>query len=215
MATEKCIVVGAGGHCRVVLSLLKEPGNVSFSPVGILDLNGPGGDERILDVPVVGNVKDLNAHFTEGMNIAFLAIGDNYEREKYYELALSAGFKVPNLISANAYVASSVSLGGGNVISPFAHIGPSVVVGDNNIINTHANIEHEGVVGNHCHLAPSSAVSGRSSIGDRVFLGLGAKVIDNIKIASDTIIGAGGVVVENIDQAGETYVGLPARKLIK
>lgn len=213
MAAENCIVIGAGGQCRVVLSLLREPGNKKYFPKGILDLNADGNGENILGVPVLGHVKNLSSYYAEGIKSIFLAIGDNKEREKYYELVVRSGFDLPNLISVNAYVSPDAILANANIVSPFVHIGPLVEIGNNNIINTHVNLEHETVIGSHCHFSPSSVVSGRTCIGDRVFLGLGAKVIDKIKISSDTTVGAGGIVIEDIGQPGGVYVGVPVRKI--
>ena len=206
---KKCYVVGAGGHCRVIISILQEP-NSQYQVQGILDFNQANINEIILGVPIIGSVDELGEK--QGKEDIFLAIGDNQKRAECYERLLSLGYKLPNLISHTAQIDSSSRLSLGNVVCPFVFIGPEVTIGDNNILNTRCLIEHETSIGNHCHVAPSALLAGRVQIGEEVFIGLGAKVVDNKKIVSHTIIGAGAVVINDIEKNG-VYVGVPARKV--
>jgi sugar O-acyltransferase (sialic acid O-acetyltransferase NeuD family) len=208
-----CFVIGAGGHCRVLLSILLEPSNQHYEIIGILDLQTPKEKKEIFGIPVIGGVEKLESFSGESPDL-FLSIGDNATRKKYFELWKAQGFQFPNLISEKAFISSKVNIGQGNVICPHAHIGPYVTIGDNNIINTRTTLEHESGVGDHCHIAPASLVCGRSQIGDLCFIGAGATIIDYIKVSSETLVGAGSVVVKNIDTSSLVYVGVPA-KLIK
>ena len=208
-----CFVIGTGGHCRVILSILLEPSNQHHQVIGILDLQTPKEGEDIFDIPVIGSVEKLESFSGESPDL-FLSIGDNATRKKYFELWKAQGLNFPNLISEKALISSKVNIGQGNVICPHAHVGPYVTIGDNNIINTRATLEHESSVADHCHIAPASMVCGRSQIGNQCFIGAGATIIDYIKVSSETLVGAGSVVVKNIDTSSLVYVGVPA-KLIK
>jgi len=210
LGSIKCVVVGTGGHSRVVISMLQEAG-CRYQVVGILDLQEIRPDERILGVPVIGHAGELRERTDPGNIHVFLAIGDNAERAKYYDMVKTLGYTIPNLISDRAHIDPSASMGIGNIICPETYVGPMVQIAHNNILNTRCLIEHETHIGSHNHLGPSSLVAGRVHMGDGIVLGLGAKVIDKIVIVSNTVIGAGAVVVEDIEEPG-TYVGIPARR---
>ena len=207
---QKCLVIGAGGQSRVVLSLIQEVATGYF-PVGIIDENYREGEE-ILSIPVVGSINLLEKYYEDGVKSVFLAIGDNFRRGAMFDLVKAIGFEFPNIISSKANVSPTAKLGQANVICPFSNIGPLVNIGDNNLINTHSTIEHESEIGNHCHIAPMTVVSGKTQLGDYGFLGAGTTIIDNVSIASKTLVAAGSVIVKNIDEPGYLYAGAPAER---
>lgn len=205
------IVLGAGGHGRVVISLLAAAHDVEI--MGIVDLGDHVPDERIMAVPVIGSIHVLDELQRRDHISVYLAIGDNATRRDWFDKIKRMGFALPNLVSGAAIVDPHARMGEGNVVCARAFIGPDAVLGDNNLINTGAIVEHEVHVGSHCHLGPSSTVSGRTSIGDDTFVGVGATIIDRVKIAAQTTVGAGATVVKSIEQPGGTFVGTPARRL--
>lgn len=211
---KRCLILGAGGHCRSLLSILQETLDEEYRVEGILDTQSFREGELILGVPVIGSTDNLQSYIKDGINNLFLALGDNEQRKYYYDIVKQIGFNLPNIIADDAYVAASSVLGDANLICHSAHIGPMARVGNGNILNSGAILEHESSVGDFCHLAPASAVSGRSHINDFVFLGVNATVIDKINVCERVIIGAGAVVVKDIIFPNATYVGVPARKII-
>ena len=201
------VVIGSGGHCRAVLSILKSDKTRKIK--GIIDLEKHTHGEIIMGIPVIGSVEYLQNLPTDSVDI-FLAIGSNSLRSVWWEKIKELGFMLPNLISPFAYIDPTSSLGEGNVICANSFIGPEARLGKNNLINTSAVIEHEVEIGSHCHLAPSSTIAGRSLIGDKCFFGAGAIVINGITIVSETVVGAGATVIKNISRPG-IYVGIPSR----
>lgn len=212
---KKCLVLGAGGHCRSLLSILLEKCNCEYQLQGIVDTQPVNGDELILGIKIIGSVIDLERYFNNGITALFLAIGDNRQRSQYYEKAKNIGFELPNLIADDVYIAQSALLGDGNLICHRTHLGPMSRIGNANILNTGSILEHESTIGDFCHLAPSAVISGRSHLGNFVFLGVNATVIDKITVCANVTIGAGAVVVEDISGEDATYVGIPAHKLKK
>jgi UDP-perosamine 4-acetyltransferase len=214
MSSKKrpCLLIGSGGHARVVLSILKEESNKIHDVIGILDLQTPKKNEKYLDASVIDNV-DAMEQFCGTVPDIFLSIGDNAIRKKYFELGKSLGFIFPNLISEKAFISPEVILGQGNLICHNAYIGCGASVGDNNILNTSSILEHESCIGNHCHLAPASVICGRSRIDDQVFVGAAATIVDYIKIISNTVIGAGAVVVKDIETPFMVHMGVPAEQI--
>jgi sugar O-acyltransferase (sialic acid O-acetyltransferase NeuD family) len=213
MSKNRCLVLGAGGHCRALLSILLETADYEIE--GIIDTKPIVREEYILGVKIIGTVENLGTYFTQGINNLFLALGDNTERSNFYYIAKKIGFTLPNLIAPGAYIAPSAILGDGNLVCHRTHMGPESRIGSGNILNTGSILEHESSAGNFCHLAPSSVVSGRSHLGNLVFLGVNGTVIDKINICDNVTIGAGAVVVKDITIPDGVYVGIPALRMNK
>lgn len=208
---RQAIVIGTGGHSRVILSILKECRNHDI--IGLLDLNKPNNEESIMDVPVIGSASSLDEYQDSSSLDLFLAIGNNKIRSEWWKKISKMGLKIPNLISPHAVIDSTAEIGVSNVICANAFIGPDAVLQNNNLVNTGAVIEHEVSVGSNCHFAPSSTVAGRTVIKDNCFVGAGATVIDSITVESEVTIGAGSTVIGNIFEKNSTYVGTPAKKI--
>jgi len=207
---QECLVVGAGGHGRVVISILSESSQ-NWNPVGVYDPSFTGKKEVILGVPLVGDLNDLLQSLSKRPLPVFIGIGDNASRKSLYEKLCEQGVPLPNLISASAYVAESAKLGSANLLAPHSHLGPQASIGSNNILNTGANLEHEVWLGDHSHVSPGVHVGGRSKIGDSCHLGIGSSVIHNIQIGSKITCGAGAAVVTDLRIPG-LYLGVPAKR---
>ncbi|MDP8213483.1 MAG: acetyltransferase [Candidatus Zapsychrus exili] len=195
---NKILLVGAGGHCKVVLDLLR---NIKeYEVAGIIDLK-ENLKTKVLGVSVVGTDSDLMHSFESGIKHCFISVGsvgNPHVRIKLFNLAEKAGFVFPNLISPSALVSSSAILGQGNYVAPGVIINAETCIGNNCIINTGAIIEHDCKIGNFVHLSPSVILSGGVTIGDCAHVGTGSVVIQNLKIGANVIVGAGSVVTKDI-----------------
>lgn len=201
---NQLIIFGCGGHARSVIDIALL---IGWDDIIIIDEKGNEG-EVIFGFPIYSSISENELK----NNNFFVAIGDNYRREKITHLYQSANMQLINIISPHAYISKSALLKKGVFIGNFAHIGPSVSIGDNVIINTHSIIEHECCIGSNTHVAIGAQIAGRVTIGDYCMVGAGASIRDNITIGNNVIIGAGAVVVNDINLAG-TYVGNPVRKI--
>ena len=122
---RKAIIIGSGGHCRVVLSILNSL-NTSRA-IKIIDLGSPEQGETIMGIDVVAFYDALIDEYigVEYLDF-FLAIGDSHSRKFWWKKLHSYGLQMPTLISPYALVDSTAILEGGNVICPNAFIGPFV-----------------------------------------------------------------------------------------
>lgn len=204
------VVLGAGGHCRVVLSILFDCRH--HEVLSIVELSSPRPGEVIMGTPVMDSPDYLSTLFGRIDVDVFLAIGNNAVRSYWWKRVNKMGFPMPNLVSPHALVAESTIMGNSNIICPRAFVGPLATLGDNNLINTAAVVEHEVSIGNDCHIAPSSTIAGRSILKDSCFVGSGATVIDGISVACRTVIGAGATLITTVEQPGGVYVGVPAKR---
>ncbi len=207
----KLVLVGGGGHCKVLISMLKK---ISlYEIVGISDLNSAQNNE-VDGIYVKYTDDDLQRVYHSGVEYALVSlgsIGNASNRIRLFDLIKGLGFKIPTIVSTDAIVDDSVKISIGTVIMPGVIINTSVTIGCNCIINTGAIIDHDCTIGNHVHIAPGVTISGSVCIGDSAHIGTGASIIQNILIGNDALVGAGSVVVKNIPDSVKVF-GVPAKE---
>ena len=194
---KKLIIIGAGGHGRVVSETAKLNG---YEVIGFLD----DADNKT----TVGKVADFIKYIGEADFT--VAIGNNAVRMKIQSELIKSGANVVSLIHPNATVSESAAIGKGTVVMAGAVINAGVLIGDGVIINTCASVDHDCRIGDFSHISVGARICGTVGIGDCTWVGAGATVINNIIICGGTTVGAGAVVVKDIDEIG-TYVGVPAK----
>ena len=205
---KKVVVVGAGGHARVLVSLLGLIPEVEL--IGVADRNSSTIGEIIGSSKVVTTFEELPALLEQGVTWAVLAIGNNQERSELFTKLKSQGFSILTAIHPSAIVETDVQIGEGVVICAGAIVCAGVVVGPAAIINTGAIVDHETFVGGFAHVCPGSCLAGRVLVGERTLIGVGSRVIDKIRIGRDCVIGAGSVVVEDMPDRVVAF-GVPAK----
>ena len=212
MAKKKIVLIGGGGHCKVVISILKNLDN--FEIVGIVD--NYKAESFISGIKIIGTDDDLKDIYKSGIHYALITVGstkDNTKRYRLFKMAREIGYKFPVIISPEAIVDESVKIGEGTIIMPGSIINIDSSIGKNCIINTGSIIEHDCKIGNNCHIAPGVHVSGEVNVGELSFLGIGSTMIQGIKIGKNVTIGAGSVVIKDILD-NVIAVGNPA-KIVK
>jgi sugar O-acyltransferase (sialic acid O-acetyltransferase NeuD family) len=202
------VIIGAGGHARVVADAARAAG---FRLKGIVDINYRGQVEEILGCQVVGG-PDLLNEFEPGKTAVAVAIGDCSQRADEYARVRDMGFCLPPVIHPTAMISPYARIGDGCFVNTGAVINAEAEIGENTIINSAAIIEHEVIIGKHCHICPGVKIGGRTAIGDHVFIGIGSSVIDYIKIGHDVIVGAGSVITKDVDPE-TTVVGAPGKRI--
>jgi UDP-perosamine 4-acetyltransferase len=207
---EKIVVVGTGGHARVVVGVLKHLRR--YEIVGCLDQKKHNHREKISGVPVIGTWADLRKIFKRQTKKAALAIGDNKQRRAMQRTAEKMGFVLPALIHPRTKIEPTARIGAGAVVCTGAIIAAEAVIGKGAIVNSGSIIDHETVVGAHAHVAPGCAIAGRVKVGDGAFVGIGSKVIDGVRIGSSAVVGAGAVVIKNV-RSRATVAGVPAKEI--
>jgi UDP-perosamine 4-acetyltransferase len=207
----RVIGLGAGGHAKVLIDILRRAGE--YEIVGLLDPDQAG--ETLADVPVLGGDEQMPKIRAAGVTAAFIGVGgvgDNSMRTALYEKALANGFSLVNAIHPRSIIASSAHLGQGVTIMAGAIVNPDVQIGDNVIINTGAIVDHDCEIGAHAHISPGAVLSGGVRVGNGAHVGAGATVRQYIQIGDGAIVGAGAVVVRDVAE-NSIVVGVPARIL--
>jgi UDP-perosamine 4-acetyltransferase len=205
MADGPVVILGAGGHAKVVVELLRARGQTI---VGLLDADST--PRQVLGVDVIGDDLRLADLRRDGVAHAFVALGDNRLRAEAGRRLGELGFELVNAVSPQAIVSPSVRLGAGVAIMAGAVINADGRIDDLAIVNTGAVIDHDAWIGEAAHVAPGSALAGNVTVGRRAFLGIGCSVVPGVNIGDDAIIGAGACVLRDVE-AATTAVGVPAQ----
>lgn len=204
---DSVIVIGAGGHGKVVLDILRAHG--VYAPAGFIDDNPALAGATVANLPVLGRLADLSRLYDQGVRHAVIAIGDNATRLRYADDVRRHGFDFVTAVHPTAFVSPTALLGPGVVVAPHATIITEARVADLAVVNTSAVVDHECVVGEGAHVGPGALLAGRVRVGRGVFIGMGAKVIQGRTVGDFTVVGAGAVVTRDLPDHC-TAVGVPA-----
>lgn len=196
------VIIGAGGHGRVIADIAQKNGYTDICFV----------DDRIssgaMMFPVIGTSSDING-LNDGKTDFVVAIGDNRTRKK---IAEKYAVNWVSLIHPSAQIALGAKIDKGTVVMANAVINACASVGRHCIVNSGAIVEHDNEIEDYVHLSPRVALGGTVRVGAQTHIGIGATVSNNVRICENSVIGAGAVVVRNIEQSG-TYIGIPARRI--
>jgi UDP-perosamine 4-acetyltransferase len=203
------IVIGAGGHAKVIIELLVASGHV-------VDYCIASDDSTIqcLDVEVVNGEQQLERLFAKGYRLIFPAIGSNVIRERLARQAIDVGYTLINAISPHAMISTSAIIGCGVAVMGGSVINAEACISDMAIINTGSTIDHDCHIGECAHIAPHCALAGNVIVGRQAFLGIGTIVIPKVTIGEHACIGAGSVVVRDIPSFAMA-MGNPAKTILK
>ncbi|MBU2868065.1 NeuD/PglB/VioB family sugar acetyltransferase [Pacificibacter marinus] len=198
------IILGAGGHARVMAEALRLcdltlQGHLGpFAGQGL----GPylGTDSALTDV----------AH-----RDAFVLIGlgfvntDSMNRRKHI-LNSVAPDRLATLVHPSAILSPSAQIDAGAFVAAGAIIGTGTKVGLGAIVNTGAIVDHDCLIGANTHVATGARLAGGVTVMDDCLIGTGAVVRQGITIGTGAIVAAGAVVVRDVP-AAVTVMGVPAR----
>lgn len=201
MASGRIVVVGSGGHAKVVVSTIEASGG---QVVGVLDADRARWGTKVLGHVVSGPVA-ADAVPRDAMVV--LAIGANRIRQ---ELSAQLAVRYAVVVHPSAVIHPSAQLGDGTVVFAGAIIQPDAIVGRHCIVNTAASVDHDGRIGSFVHLAPGVHLAGGVTVGDGTLIGVGSAVIPNRTIGQWAVVGAGATVIRDIPDR-VIAAGCPAR----
>jgi sugar O-acyltransferase (sialic acid O-acetyltransferase NeuD family) len=205
---SKLLILGAGGHGKVVLDVAKITGKwdlISF-------LDDRDGLKEVMEIPVIGKLEDYKS-FREDYNYAFVAIGNNELRLEWLEKLSKEGFIIPKIIHPFSSLSKNVEVGMGTIIMPGVVLNTCAKVGNGCILNTNCSIDHDCILGDAVHLSPGVSIGGTVIVKSKVWLGIGSSISNNIVIGNNSIVAAGAVVIKDVPD-NVIVAGIPA-KVIK
>ena len=205
----RVLVLGAGGHGRVVLDILLQQARCEVA--GFLDNNEDIHGRCVDGFPVFGGIDDLpDIARREGASGVIIAIGDNGARRGLARRVEQFDLHTVRAIHPSATIASNATIGNNVVIAAGVVVCANCQIGDSVILNTGCIVDHQSMIGEGTHICPGVRVGARVKIESGVFVGVGATVIPKVTLGCEAIIGAGAVVIEDVTSLA-TVVGVPAR----
>ncbi|RZK77309.1 MAG: acetyltransferase [Pedobacter sp.] len=192
-------IVGASGHAKVIIEILKLTGqpidNIWDDNSSLIEFEG---------FTVKGNSEMLSKTKS---HVSIIAIGNNRIRKRIAEM-VGGDFEVA--IHPKSSISPTAYIGKGTVIMANATVSSCVNLGKHVIINTNASVDHDCKIGDFAHISPQAGIAGGVSIGEGTHVGIGASIIQGLKIGNWATIGAGAVVLKDVPDFA-VVVGNPAR----
>lgn len=209
MRNKPVIIIGNGGHARVLVDILL------LENRRIIGYTAPMKEENHYNLSYIGNDQAILEYAPENVELvnAIGSVKDTSLREKLFNEFKSQGYFFSSVFHPSAIISSTVSLGEGVQILAGSVIQPFAKIVDNTIVNTSASIDHDCNIGKHCHIAPGCVLSGNVTVGDGTHIGTGTTIIQNIRVGKNALIGAGSLVIEDVPNNKVVY-GTPAKEVI-
>ena len=196
MDVKPVIIMGAGGHTKVLVEVLKLSGG---HIIGLVAPNIMPGSS-CFGVTVLGEDDALAMYSPDDVELVngIGALPGRWKRWKVAARMRRKGFRFSQAIHPSAIISTDAVLGEGVQIMAGVVIQPGVQVGQDCILNTGVLVDHDCKIDNACHLAPGVTLSGNVEIGGYTHLGTNTSAIHGILIGAHSVVAAGSVVYEDI-----------------
>lgn len=206
MKKKKLIIIGAGGHSRVVVQEILK--NNQFQIIGFVD----DKIKNNKDYNIIGNLAFFIKKFKNKKINLFCAIGDIKSRLKIIKKIEKNKIKVKwaKIISKDAKVFQNVKIGDGTLVVTGSIININSTIGKHSIINTNASIDHDCRICDFVNISPGVSIAGYTTINNNSFIGIGASIKERIIIENNVTIGANSFVNKNCKKE-KTYFGSPIK----
>ena len=195
----KLLVVGAGGHAKVVIDAAETAGHTIAGVVGTT-----GDAVEVLGHSVIASAEGVDA---DGF---IIAIGDNAMRARCFAQYSATKLAPAVVVHPSAIIGADVTLGGGTFVAAGVVINTGARIGDDTILNTSCCVDHDCVIGAHSHLGPQVALCGGVRLGEGVLLGVGSCASPGASVGMWSVVGAGAAIVGDLPDH-TVCVGVPAR----
>lgn len=211
MGKRPILVLGAGGHSKVLINALLEQ---DLDILGIIDSDTSKIGMEILGIKVIGNDSDIKNYCQDDILLVngIGSVDSMALRKKIYLSFKRQGYAFAKVIHPRAIIGRTVELGEGVQIMAGSILQPGCSIGENTIINTSVSIDHDSKIGSHVHIAPGSVLSGNVIVGNCTHIGIGCTIIQGKHIGHETLLGAGSLVLKDI-RSNVRVFGVPAKEV--
>lgn len=204
---KNLIIIGAGGYSKSVIDSLNL---YEYNIIGFID--DYKDDKEHLGYPILGknleSIKELHKY------CYFIAIGNNEQRKKWFDILIEKKLEIINVIDKTAIISQRANLGIGCFIGKMAILNSCVKIGNDCIINTKALVEHGCKVSDHTNISTNTVLNGDVQVYESSFIGSCSVINGQITIGKKVIVGSGSVVIRDVENFC-TVVGVPAKVIKK
>jgi sugar O-acyltransferase (sialic acid O-acetyltransferase NeuD family) len=196
------VIIGAGGHARVLIDALQLSGK---KILGIVDKLHAAGSPGPSGLAVLGGDEAVDRFSPDEMLLVngVGTVKTTTQRDAIYRRFLAKGFHFATVVHPSAVVSSSATLGEGVQVMAGCVIQAGAWIGANSLINTRASVDHDCRIGETVHVAPGATLSGSVTVGDETHIGTGAVVIQGISIGRHCLVAAGAVVYRDLPDGAQ------------
>lgn len=202
------VIVGAGGHGRVVLDMARAAGH---RIAGFIDSVHEIGS-KVNGAEILGDNRLLSdAPFVQAHQF-IVAIGNQSSRAELAHQLQSGNASFATVIHPSCIISSTSRIDYGTVVVVGAIVNTDARIGRHCIVNTGATIDHDVILEDGVQISPGANLAGKAHCGENAFIGTGAVIIPGIRIGANAVVGAGSVVIKDIPP-DITVAGNPARPI--
>ncbi len=198
------ILLGAGGHAKVLVSLV---GALGRHFAGVCDpALAAAGLREWRGLPVLGDDSALERHGPDAFEIV-LGLGpipQSTKRTQLFEMLIDKGYRIPALAHPDALIDSTTVIEEGAQIMAGSIIQPDCTIGRNAVVNTRASIDHDSEIGDHSHIAPGAVLCGGVKVRESAFIGASATLLPMVVVGVHGLVAAGSTLARSLAD-GEIY----------
>lgn len=194
---QPVVIVGAGGHARVLQASLVVAG---WTVLGAVERDGalpaPEGQPPVLGGEALIATTLANTSLVIGVGAvpSRAATGLAVRRRLYEWLAESVRERLITVLDPAAIIRGDVEIGHAAQVLAGAIIQPGTQIGTNVVANTGCRIDHDCLIEDHSFIGPGAILCGRVCVGSGSFIGAGAILLPGVKLGPEAIVAAGAIV---------------------
>lgn len=203
------IIIGARGWGREVLWAAR-----SFETEGLIRIKGFLDDNpHALDglrgdfPPILGPVEDYQV---QPDDIFFVALGDQVQRHKYYNIIKEKGGKFGTYISPKATISPNARIGEGCFIEEYVSISDNAEVSEQTVVQRMSTLGHDVKVGSFSTIGANVFCGGYAEVGNFTTINVSSTILRHVKVGSHAVVGAGSVVIKGVKDEEHVF-GNPAK----
>lgn len=208
------VVLGAGGHGRETVSLIRESESRTagrWDLLGVLDDVEPEPALlAALGIHWLGPIARLQ-NMRAGVSVA---IGDGSTRARLQMQARDLGSTPATLIHPSASLGADIRIGEGCYVGAQTVATTHVRLGEGVQVNVACSLSHDVTIGDFATLAPGVRLAGGVVVEAGAAIYTGATILPRVRVGRGAVVGAGAVVTGDVS-AWETVVGNPARPIAR
>lgn len=209
MKQQSVILLGAGGHAKVVLDLLHL---LQHSVLGVTDpLLKRQGIREWRGLEVLGDDQAITIHSPDQVVLAngIGSLPGQHQRKTLYDNWTMHGYTFITLVHPSVLLGEGVQLTSGVQIMAGAVIQADTRIDENTLINTGVCVDHDCKIGKHCHLAPGAVLSGNVTVSNECHIGPASCVVQGCHLGKGAILGAGTTLLNHLPANNKQLAAKP------